>query len=161
MPCPSLSTPLLPKLFSTFLLVRVVPHPAAMLVFRLTCCVFIRRATDVSVPQFHLSPSPRSHPQEEEHKTIQLVGWNRQQEKRDRSLKFAPKNLRSDEEEIKRFEIRAQKLTVLSFLLLWLSNRREPEWSIKGQFGVTSSVTTNRTNKHTHLVEKPRGYHLW
>ena len=35
------------------------------------------------------------------------------------SLKFAPKNLRSDEEEIKRFEIRAQKLTVLSFLLLW------------------------------------------
>ena len=99
--------------------------------------------------------------QEEEHKTIQLVGWNRQQEKRDRSLKFAPKNLRSDEEEIKRFEIRAQKLTVLSFLLLWLSNRREPEWLIKGQFGVTSSVTTNRTNKHTHLVEKPRGYHLW
>ena len=94
-------------------------------------------------------------------KQFQLVGWSRQQEKQDRSLKFAPKNLRSDEEEIKRFEIRAQKLTVLSFLLLWLSNRREPEWSIKGQFGVTSSVTTKQTNKHTHLVEKPRGYHLW
>ena len=85
-------------------------------------------------------------------KTIQLVGWNRQQEKRDQSLKFAPKNLRSDEVEIKRFEIRAQQLTVLSFLLRWLSNRREPEWSIKGQFGVTSSVTTNKpTNTHISL----------
>ena len=141
---------------------RVVPHPAAMLVLRLTCYVFIRRATDVSVPTVSSFPMSKiSSFKRRNAKTIQLVGWNRQQEKRDQSLKFAPKNLRSDEVEIKRFEIRAQQLTVLSFLLRWLSNRREPEWSIKGQFGVTSSVTTNRTNKHTHLVEKPRGYHLW
>ena len=91
-------------------------------------------------------------------KTIQLVGWNRQQEKRDQSLKFAPKNLRSDEEEIKRFEFRAQKLTVLSFLLLWLSNRREPEWSIKGQFEVTSLDVT--LNQLKHFTGKPRGYIL-
>ena len=71
-------------------------------------------------------------------------------------MKFAPKNLRSDEEEIKRFEIRAQKLTVLSFLLLWLSNRREPEWSIKGQFEVTSLDVT--LNQLKHFTGKPRRY---
>ena len=46
----------------------------------------------------------------------------------------------------------------LVFVAFWLSNCHEPEWSINGQFGVTSPDVT--INQLKHFTEKPRGYTL-
>ena len=94
-----------------------------------------------------------------------LVGVGASEPSMDLSFQAAPKK--------KRKEIHSRTSEVLNltfritrkfsngplvFVAFWLSNCHEPEWSINGQFGVTSPDVT--INQLKHFTEKPRGYTL-